>query len=165
MAEWKTYRIQQLQQPNGLVGGPFGSSLGTRDYIAAGVPVIRGSNLSSDRWFDDSEFVFVSERKAQELSRNIALPGDIVFTQRGTLGQVGLIPVDPYEKYVISQSQMRLRVDPSLASPEFIYYAFRTNEMVELIENHAIISGVPHINLGILANIEITIPPLTNSDK
>ena len=35
------------------------------------------------------DFVFVSDSKVQEdLSSNLAKPGDLVFTQRGTLGQV-----------------------------------------------------------------------------
>src|SRR5690606_21463776 len=77
-----------------LNGGPFGSKLVSRMYVDAGVPVIRGCNLPMDKRFDESEFVFVSEEKADDLRQHIAVPGDLVFTQRGTLGQVGLIPPD-----------------------------------------------------------------------
>lgn len=76
-----------------LVGGPFGSDLTQRDYVSDGVPVIRGTNLGgTEGRFVDDNFVFVSEHKAQSLRRNIALPGDVLFTQRGTLGQVAVIP-------------------------------------------------------------------------
>lgn len=54
--------------------------------------MIRGSNLSEAGQFDSSEFVFVSNEKAAELRPNWARPGDIVVTQRGTLGQIGRIP-------------------------------------------------------------------------
>ena len=52
---------------------------------------------------------------------------DLVFTQRGTLGQVGVIPREPrFQRYIISQSQMKLTVDPALADPRFVYYFFRS---------------------------------------
>src|SRR5713101_3727 len=155
MPEWVRRRLEELQVPGGLVGGPFGSSLGTRDYLPIGIPVIRGVNLAGPGRFDPSDLVFVSEAKANELCRNIALPGDLVFTQRGTLGQVGIVPDATYDKYVVSQSQMRLRVDPTVADPVYVYYVFRSREMRETIEAHAITSGVPHINLGILAKLTI----------
>ena len=42
------------------------------------------------RWVK-GDFVFVSPEKAESLSANIAKPGDLVFTQRGTLGQVAIV--------------------------------------------------------------------------
>jgi type I restriction enzyme S subunit len=105
-----------------LVGGPFGSDLTARDYVEDGVPVIRGSNLPDDRCFNDSEFVFVGEEKADQLFASNAHPGDVVFTQRGTLGQVGLIPTESrFSRYLISQSQMKLSVDPAKADARFVY--------------------------------------------
>jgi type I restriction enzyme S subunit len=144
-----------------LVGGPFGSELTTRDYAEDGVPVIRGSNLPDDRCFDGSEFVFVREEKAEQLFANNAHPGDVIFTQRGTLGQVGLIPVEaPFSRYLISQSQMKLSVNPTKADAKFVYYYFRHPDTVQNIKNHAITSGVPHINLGLLRALKIPLPPL-----
>ncbi|WP_433293505.1 restriction endonuclease subunit S [Actinoplanes sp. CA-030573] len=146
--------------PRGLVGGPFGSALGGKDYVPSGVPVIRGSNLASAGFFDASEFAFVTAEKALSLGGNLARPGDVVFTQRGTLGQVGIIPDGPFDTYVVSQSQMRLRVDPAKAVARFVYYQFRTPALVDAIRNSAITTGVPHINLGILGALPIVIPPL-----
>lgn len=101
------YKIDEIKAeiPYACVGGPFGSELTTRDYTDAGVPVIRGNNVSGDMAFFDDDFVFVSEEKAEMLASNTAHPGDLVFTQRGTLGQIGLIPMGAsYERYIVSQS-------------------------------------------------------------
>jgi type I restriction enzyme S subunit len=142
-----------------LVGGPFGSNLTTRDYVDEGVPVIRGVNLPDDSSFVDDEFVFVRDDKADELLPNNAFPGDVIFTQRGTLGQVGLIPRDSrFPRYVISQSQMKLTVDPDKAEAKFVYYLFRAPSTVQMVKNHALTSGVPHINLEILKNFQIPLP-------
>ena len=142
-----------------FVGGPFGSNLTTRDYVEEGVPVIRGNNLPADRLFLDENFVFVTDEKADHLQANTAYPGDIIFTQRGTLGQVGVIPLEAkFSRYVISQSQMKLSVNPEKANTRFVYYFFRMPSMVQSVINHALTSGVPHINLGILKDFELPTP-------
>jgi type I restriction enzyme S subunit len=129
--------------------------------VESGVPVIRGGNLSTDGKFNASEFVFVTPEKADQLLPNNAHPGDLVFTQRGTLGQVGIIPDTlPFPRYVISQSQMKLTVDRQKADPTFIYYIFKSSETVQRIHNQAFSSGVPHINLEILRDFEIELPNL-----
>lgn len=146
-------------------GGPFGSKLVSKDYRDEGVPVIRGANLPDSSRFSDDNLVFVSEEKADELLANNAHPGDVIFTQRGTLGQVGLIPLDsPFERYVISQSQMKMTVDRSIADPRWLYYYFRQESIVETIKARAVTSGVPHINLGTLKDFEITLPDLKTQE-
>ena len=160
---WNAVKLDHIKSPErySLVGGPFGSELTMRDYTNEGVPVIRGNNLPDDRSFHDDDFAFVSEEKAGKLAPNTAYPGDVVFTQRGTLGQVGLIP--PYarfSRYIISQSQMKLTVDRQRADPRFVYYFFRLPTTIQRIKNHALSSGVPHINLGILKSIDVPLPSL-----
>lgn len=162
--KWATATIDAIKAPSAraLAGGPFGSNLTTRDYVDEGVPVIRGVNLPSDKKFLDDDFVFVSEEKAIELAPNVARPGDLIFTQRGTLGQVGLIPQNAnFQRYVISQSQMKLTVDPTKADALFVYYFFRHPMTVEAVQRRAITSGVPHINLGILRDFELPLPPVS----
>jgi len=119
----------RAEQSYAINGGPFGSKLGTKDYLAEGVPVIRGSNLRESGRFDPSEFVFVSEQKAKELHANLARPGDIVVTQRGTLGQIGMIPSGiGYNSFVISQSQMKITLNPKKVNHEYVFFFLRSEE-------------------------------------
>lgn len=156
----KTVPISSIATSKGLVGGPFGSSLVGNDYELAGVPVIRGTNLGFGKYLGGS-FVHVSEEKvARDLARNTAAPGDIVFTQRGTLGQVALVDDSDSSEYVVSQSQMRLRVNPEIASAGFVYYACSAPNFLKQISDNAIATGVPHINLGILGRLTIALPSL-----
>lgn len=158
--EWREVTVQEIAaaSPNALVGGPFGSNLVSADYVDDGVPVIRGQNMGG-RWVS-GEFAQVSGQKAASLSANIARPGDLIFTQRGTLGQVSLVPTGPHEKYVISQSQMKLTANQSVAHPLFLYYAFSSDEQVGYIKANAIQTGVPHTNLGILRQTPLLLPPV-----
>ena len=145
-----------------LIGGPFGSKLGRNDYQPEGIPVIRGVNLPAEARFSFDDFVYVSEKKArEELRANLAFPGDVIVTQRGTLGQVGLIPhSSPYDAFVLSQSQMKVTVDDRVADPEFIYYALRSPIGQHEILGRAVSAGVPHINLGLFESMRIPLPGL-----
>lgn len=144
-----------------ITSGPFGSKLGRKDYVEGGVPVIRGANLKLGGGFVDRGFVFVTESKADELASSIAKPKDIVITQRGTLGQVGLVPESPsFDRYVISQSQMKVTIDPQTASAQYVYSVLRSADTTQRILNMAITAGVPHINLALLREMLIVVPPL-----
>ena len=164
-SEWRELKVRDIAAStrNALVGGPFGSNLVSKDYTSDGVPVIRGDNMG-DRWVS-GDFVFVSEQKASDLEANFARPGDIVFTQRGTLGQVSLVPPGPYDRYVVSQSQMKLTVDSSIADPLFVYYSFKAPHQLEYILNNAVQAGVPHTNLGMLRDTPISLPPLNEQKR
>ena len=167
-AQWSIVRLDELKanKPYALNGGPFGSNLVRADYRPEGVPVIRGGDISGDRAFSYDDLVFVSEEKADELRPNNAHPGDLIFTQRGTLGQVGMIPRNaPFPRFVISQSQMKLTVNEDVADPHFLYCYFRAPSTIQTIHNLAFSSGVPHINLDILRNFEVLLPPLPTQRK
>lgn len=165
---WPTCNLDLLRanSPYAFVGGPFGSNLTTRDYVEQGIPVIRGSNLPSEGLFHDEGFVFVSEKKADSLRSNTAYPGDLVFTQRGTLGQVGLIPQEArFTRYIVSQSQMKISIDDAKANARFIYYFFRLPTTVQMLINKVATSGVPHINLAVLKKFQVPFPNLTVQNK
>ena len=73
--EWNAFTIDEIKArtENALSTGPFGSSISSRFFIAAGVPVIRGSNLSEDvgiRLKDDG-LVFLGPEKLENF---LALP-------------------------------------------------------------------------------------------
>ena len=158
--EWECSTVRDIASPvrNAIVGGPFGSELVSRDYVEHGIPVIRGQNMSA-QWVSGS-FVFVTPAKAKILEANSARSGDIMFTQRGTLGQVSLVPEKPFASYVISQSQMKLSTNQELADPLFFFYVFTSEEQQSLIRGNTIQTGIPHINLGILRDLPVQVPPV-----
>lgn len=163
-AGWVRCTLDDIRAPGefAIAGGPFGSDLGAADYVPAGVPVIRGCNLGhGERRFYPDDLVFVSPDKADALRRSLAVPGDVVFTQRGTVGQVGLVPDDlPWPRYLLSQSQMKLTCDPRRADPEFVYYWCRGPELQQYLAACTISAGVPHVNLGALRKAPLLLPPL-----
>ncbi len=157
-----TTLAERVGGKNRLIGGPFGSKLTQKDYSDQGIPVIRGTNMEYDGRWIGGKYVFVSEGKVlRDLKTNLAYPGDIIVTQRGTLGQVSIVPVgSEYDRYVISQSQMAISVDHRCADPLFVYYYLKSPVFETYVGNTTIQTGVPHINLSILRNAPVDWPPL-----
>ena len=89
------------------------------------MPVLNGSNLEGFS-LSEKAFRYVTEEKADSLNKANAHRGDIVITHRGTLGQIVFIPQDSrYDRYVISQSQFRVRCNDKVL-PEYLVYYFHT---------------------------------------
>ncbi len=158
---WPRVQLRDIAVPGGLIGGPFGSDLRTRDYVPEGTPVINGANHSPEELTLHGPFQFVSDAKAKQLRRNTALPFDVVATNQGTVGQVSRVPATPFPAYVVSQRQLRLRVDPARATTDFVVLALRAPDAQRQLAERTISTAVTHINLSIFSEVEIPLPPLS----
>ncbi|HEX6472088.1 MAG TPA: restriction endonuclease subunit S [Streptosporangiaceae bacterium] len=142
--------------------GPFGSRVTTGDYRESGVPFVRGVNLARGPFLDD-DFVYIDEGKAREIGFAAVTAGDLVFTRKGTIGQVSMIPRAPrFVRYVISGSQMKARLDETRACPEFYYYWFRSPVGRQRLLANAGAVGVPSLpnSLATLRDLRVPLPPL-----
>lgn len=162
--EWEIRKISDLKSNDkrSIAMGPFGSNIKADNFVEKGVPVIRGTNFNYAKYVS-GDFVFLTEEKADELIGSNCKPGDLVFTHRGTIGQVGLVPANQYPRYVISQSGMKLTVNPDLVSNEFLFYFFKSEFGQFQILKYESQVGVPSISnpLTSLKEIEVPVPPRT----
>jgi type I restriction enzyme, S subunit len=161
---WKECKL--LDVAVNFAMGPFGSNIKADNFVESGVPVIRGKNLNYHRYVD-GDYVFLSDEKADQLKSSVCLPGDLVFTHRGTIGQVGLIPEGKYPRYVVSQSGMKLSTKKDVLDNIFLFYFFKSNiGQHELLQNESQV-GVPAISspLTSLKSVNIFLPPLTEQQS
>lgn len=113
-----------------------------------------------DRFREDG-FVFLTPEKAAEFTSCEAISDDLIFTAAGTIGQVGLIPKkSKYARYIISNKQLRARLDTTKADPVFAYYWFSSPVMVQTIQSRNTGSTIPLINLSVLKSLPIPVPPV-----
>ena len=146
--------------------GPFGSNIKVECFVNKGIPVLNGSNLDGFVLKEDS-FRYVTSDKADSLGKANAHRGDVVITHRGTLGQIVFIPQNSlYDRYVISQSQFRVRCNDKIL-PEYLVYYFHTR-----IGQHKLLSNASQVGVPALARasttfqkIEIEVPELKNQRK
>jgi type I restriction enzyme S subunit len=170
MSEWREITVEDIAAPgrHSLATGPFGSAISARFFTESGVPVIRGSNLSLDvgRRLIDEDLVFIPEELAERFDRSSARVGDLVFTCWGTIGQVGLIDDQSfYDRYIVSNKQMKLTPNRGVADPLFLYYAFSEASFVEHLQGISIGSSVPGFNLGQLRKLILRIPSLADQQS
>ena len=162
--KWPLAKFEDVALPvkGAIVSGPFGSNISSRFFVEEGVPVIRGNNLTfGQRRFIDDGFVYLTEDKAQEFRNCEAVADDLVFTAAGTIGQVGIIPHDArFDRYIISNKQLRVRCDRSKVDPVFLFLWFTTEQMRQHIINKNTGCSIPLINLGILRGLPVPLPPL-----
>jgi len=158
MSEWRKVRIDEIAEK--ITIGPFGSRMKSDTYTETGVPVIRGTNITGGRSFSGN-WVFVSEKDADQLANCNVTEGDLVFPHRGAIGEVGIVPGDR-ERYLLSTSLMKLRCNSSEADSLFLFYFFKSYEGRHQLLKNASQVGTPGIGqpLSSLKSIELGLPPL-----
>lgn len=158
MSKWIHTTLNDIcrSDKGAIISGPFGSNISSKFFVLDGVPVIRGNNLSLslDKFYDD-DFVFVTEEKADELNC-YAEEGDLIFTAAGTIGQVGILEAPlKYKKYVISNKQLRARIDTRKVDLLYAYYWFASAWMQNYFIRNNKGSTVPLITLSELKDAPI----------
>ena len=162
--KFKKYFISELIDEISM--GPFGSNIKVECFVDKGIPVLNGSNLEGYELKEDS-FRYVTEEKAVSLNKANAYRGDIVITHRGTLGQIVFIPqTSKYDRYVISQSQFRVRCNHMIL-PEYMVYYFHTR-----LGKYKLLSNASQVGVPALARpsttfqkIEIEIPDIPSQKR
>ena len=146
--------------------GPFGSNIKVECFVDTGIPVLNGSNLDGFVLKENS-FRYVTEEKADSLGRANAHRGDVVITHRGTLGQIVFIPkTSLYDRYVISQSQFRVRCNHRVL-PEYLVYYFHTRKGQHKLLSNASQVGVPALARAstTFQEIEIEVPSVIDQER
>lgn len=161
--EWQVKQVIDIKDESkrAIAMGPFGSNIKAENFVSEGVPVIRGTNMNYAK-FVDGDFVYLTEDKADDLIGSNCKPYDLVFTHRGTIGQVALIPDNKFQRYVISQSGMKLTVNSQLMDSEFLFYFFKSEYGQYQILKYESQVGVPSISnpLTSLKEMAVPVPPL-----
>jgi len=160
---WPEMRVDDIKsaEKSSIAIGPFGSRMKSTAYVASGVPVIRGMNISDGLGFD-GDFVFIPSELADDLRTSNVVADDLIFPHRGAIGSVGLVPAGGPERWMLSSSLMKLTCDRELADPRFIFYFFRSQLGRNELLRHSSNVGTPGIvqPLTSLRSISLKLPPL-----
>lgn len=162
---WPEVTIDELKssKKGSIAMGPFGSRIKAENFVKSGVPVLKGGNLHSS-YINDDECDYLTEEKADELKSSNAFEGDIVITHRGTIGQVSIIPEGAkYNRYVVSQSQLKVSLDKERVNPYYVNYFLRSRIGQHRLLSYASQVGVPAIAKASTSvrQIKVPCPPLT----
>lgn len=163
-ASWPELTIAECaaKEPYATQIGPFGKALRANEYVTQGVPVLRGVNVNSGRFHDD-DYVYISEEKANELVKFESHPGDVLLVHKGTLGPIGLMPSRRnYERYIMGNSMLRVKCNPEVLLPKFLYYWLSSPWGQNYIFSRVSQVGVPQLQtpLKTLREARLRVPPI-----
>ncbi|MFF2296544.1 restriction endonuclease subunit S [Arthrobacter sp. NPDC058127] len=143
--------------------GPFGTQLNKDEFRSSGVPLWGIKNVN--RSFELPTHEFLEAATAERLDSYSILPGDIVMTRKGTVGNCSVYPTD-FPRGIMHSDLLRLRLNPNTANVRFISDQLHSSRdvahQVSLISGGAIMAG---INVSKLKIIKVLAPPLARQNE
>lgn len=144
----------------GMTTGPFGSLLKKHEHVAEGIPVLGIENVEPLRYVTGAK-IHVTLKKARELERYDAQPGDLLITRSGTVGRVCVVP-EGIKMARFSTNIMRIRM--LAPSPTAAWFALAlTGSQLVRDQVGDLSKGTTHsfLNQRIIAQLAFPVPPLS----
>ncbi len=152
-----------LNPKNDIVDGPFGSNLKASEYTDSGTPIVRIQNVKRFR-FVDKNIHFVTDAKAEQLKRHSFQAGDVLITKLGEPLGLACIAPKKLEYGIIVADIVRARPYVEISN-KFMTYLLNSKVVIEQISKHTKGSTRARINLGVVRNLEVPIPPLPEQKR
>lgn len=129
------------------------------ELTPSGFPFARAGNINDGFRFESADRLPFSHI---DLVRDkVSLPGDTVFTSKGTVGRFAFVSQNT-EKFIYSPQLCFWRsLDSDVISPRFLYYWMQSREFLEQVEG---LKGqtdmADYVNLADQRRMAITLPPI-----
>jgi type I restriction enzyme S subunit len=141
------------------VNGPFGSDLLTSELQDVGVPVVYIRDIRDGEYRRVST-VHVSERKAHDLAVCQVIPGDVLVAKVGDPPGISAVYPSDDPLAIVTQDVIRIRVNPSIAVPEFLSCYLNSSVGQWLIKQITLEATRARFSLGDFKRMRIALPPL-----
>jgi restriction endonuclease S subunit/type I restriction-modification system DNA methylase subunit len=137
----------------------FGFMIASGDYGTEGVPVIKTKNIKSKRVMypvDDQKI----KTKLDERFR--VKRGDMLIVLGGSPGETGLWEFD--EDAWLNQDCAKISIENPITNM-FVFYSLQGQSFNEYIDSNTTKTTIGHISRGVVREIEVPLPPLTEQQK
>jgi type I restriction enzyme S subunit len=160
---WRVEKLSDLCEKgkDSIVDGPFGSNLKRSDYLESGIPVLKLQNIKQNLIIQKN-MDFVSVEKYNQLRRHTFRKSDIVMTKLGDPLGVSAT-VDDIERGVIVADLVRIR--PNKVNVKFLCYQLNSPIVSKYINDNQKGTTRPRINLSIVRDLRLNIPPPPEQEK
>jgi len=153
-----------LDPKNSIVGGPFGSNLKSSEYKTEGIPIFRIQNIDRNK-FIDKNINYVTEEKAEFLSKHSFKSGDIIITKLGApLGKACFVP-KKYKTGIIVADLIRVRVDHTNINEKFLVHQLNSSFLINQFDQNTKGTTRPRIKLSIVRHLEFRLPPFNEQQR
>ncbi|WP_281269184.1 restriction endonuclease subunit S [Thiocapsa rosea] len=159
-AHWECRQLKRLVEDGiGLQMGPFGGMLTNLPDYETGFKLYGQENTISGDFSRGSRWV--EEERYEELKRYELLPGDLVITRKGSLGNCRRVP-EGIAPGIADSDTIRIRPNRLRLIPEWalllLHEALFVSEQIAAERRGAILSG---LNTAVVGGLILTLPPVT----
>lgn len=148
-----------VRQSDGIQMGPFGGMLTdlpqeeTEYKLYGQENVISGDFSRGHRWIEPKRF--------EELSGYRILPGDLVMTRKGSIGNCRIFPHNA-QAGIADSDTIRVRLNEQLVNPALLLITLQEGHFIrvqfDLTKRGAILSG---LNTSVVSNLLLPVAPLS----
>lgn len=131
--DWATFRVDELQRAGRLLveDGNHGEYRPRPDEFGSdGAAFIRATDMSRGRvLFESAEHI--NEVAVRRIRKGIGRGGDILFSHKGTVGKLALVPIDAPPFVCSPQTTFWRTLDESRLDRRFLYYFMSSRGFTE----------------------------------
>lgn len=143
-----------------IVDGPFGSSLKTSDYVAEGVPVLQGKNITGNQ-FSWHDIRYITFEKAEELKRSKVFVGDHLLIKIGSIGYSAVIEsLNGHACAIIPANLAKVTPDLDRVDSRYLHHWLVSDEATKYFKRIASKTAQPALSLAKIRELPVPLPPL-----
>jgi type I restriction enzyme S subunit len=160
---WEEDKIKNIasKEKHSIKAGPFGSSLKKEFYKKSGYKVYGQEQVIADD-FSIGDY-YIDEEKFQQLKSCAIKDEDVLISLVGTYGKISVVPKN-FDKGIINPRLMKISLDKKLFNPYFFKYLLQTKQMYDRISTFSRGGTMDIVNVGIISDVVVIIPPKTKQD-
>ncbi len=163
MSEWKKVKLGEITQ---IIDGDRGKNYPKdRDFQNNGYCLFLNTGNVTQNGFTFDSNQFINKEKDGQLRKGKLMRGDLVYTTRGTVGNVAYYSESiPYDNIRINSGMVILRVDRN-TNPTFLYQLLKSRTYRTYFKSFCTGSAQPQLPIKNLSQIIIDIPDLLTQDN
>jgi len=150
---WKKVKLSELAD---IKIGPFGSLLHKEDYVTGGHPLVNPSHIISGKIIVDNDLT-LTEEKYFELSAYHLKKNDVILGRRGEMGRCAVVNE---EGLLCGTGSLLIRTNGTVTA-DYIQKIISFPTFKKTIEDMAVGQTMPNLNVPIVSNFMIIVPPLS----
>jgi type I restriction enzyme S subunit len=127
-------------------GNHGGSHPKASEYVSKGIPFIMASDIHDGR-LNLKEATRLPKLRTDKLRIGFSLPGDVLITHKGTVGEVAIVP--PVQDYIMLTPQVTYyRTDNKKLDAQYLSFAFRSPHFQSQLLNISAQSTRPYVAIS-----------------
>ena len=150
---WKKVKLSELAD---IKIGPFGSLLHKEDYVTGGHPLVNPSHIIIGKIIVDNDLT-LTEGKYFELSAYHLKKNDVILGRRGEMGRCAVVNE---EGLLCGTGSLLIRTNGTVTA-DYIQKIISFPTFKKTIEDMAVGQTMPNLNVPIVSNFMIIVPPLS----